>query len=278
MTSTRESSKAKMAARVIEIFEYFDEHNRSARVMDIARRYGRPQSSTSELLLSLVEMGFLYKDARSRRYTPTPRVAILGSSSQPKLLRSSLLLPRIDQLAAHTGHGVALLGTVGTSVQVFRCATGAQWTGSQIQCGATVPLCDSVAGMLLLSTQAVDRYCGLLLRRLNAEAPDDRKFDPVDMLARVRRFGEQGWAAGASGFAPQGDMIAVMLPRSADERPLALAMIYERDRDRDICVPDVLSQINDLVSDCVKTSAGEYGWIGRTPTPARSETPHPVGP
>src|SRR5438093_10206017 len=74
-----EANKAKTARRVIEVLEYFDEQNPHATVMDIVRRYKRPQSSTSELLASLVEMGILYKDAASRSYTPTPRAALLGS-------------------------------------------------------------------------------------------------------------------------------------------------------------------------------------------------------
>src|SRR5262245_41006196 len=79
MVVVREPSKAKTARRVIEVLEYFDEEHRQATVMDIVRRYNRPQSSTSELLASLVDMGILYKDASSRSYTLTPRAAILGS-------------------------------------------------------------------------------------------------------------------------------------------------------------------------------------------------------
>ena len=54
------SNKAKIARRVIEVLEYFDDNHREATVMDIVRRYNRPQSSTSELLSSLVDLGLLY--------------------------------------------------------------------------------------------------------------------------------------------------------------------------------------------------------------------------
>ena len=75
MATVLESNKTKIAKRVIEVFEFFDQGSPSATVMDIVRRYRRPQSSTSELLASLVEMGLLYKDMRSRSYSPTPRLA-----------------------------------------------------------------------------------------------------------------------------------------------------------------------------------------------------------
>jgi hypothetical protein len=65
-----ESNKAKIARRVIEVLEFFDEAHPRATVMDIVRRFNRPQSSTSELLSSLVDLGLLYKDPYSRSYTP----------------------------------------------------------------------------------------------------------------------------------------------------------------------------------------------------------------
>ena len=77
----QESNKAKIAKRVIEVLDFFDDSHPTATVMDIVRRYDRPQSSTSELLSTLVELGILYKDNASRSYTLTPRAAILGTTA-----------------------------------------------------------------------------------------------------------------------------------------------------------------------------------------------------
>ena len=49
----QESNKAKIAKRVIEVLDFFDDSHPTATVMDIVRRYDRPQSSTSELLSTL---------------------------------------------------------------------------------------------------------------------------------------------------------------------------------------------------------------------------------
>ena len=65
-------AKTKIARRVIEVLEYFALGHDRATVMDVARKYGRPQSSTSELLSSMVEMGLLYKEPLARFYAPTP--------------------------------------------------------------------------------------------------------------------------------------------------------------------------------------------------------------
>jgi len=114
-----QSNKARIARRVIEVLEFFDDRHSEATVMDIVRRYDRPQSSTSELLSSLVELGILYKDHRNRSYRPTPRAAMLGGSTQAPIVRDGRLNELMDRLNAQTGLAVALFGLVGVDVQIF---------------------------------------------------------------------------------------------------------------------------------------------------------------
>ena len=248
MATMLASNKTKIAKRVIEVFEFFDEHKRHATVMDIVRRYGRPQSSTSELLASLVEMGFLYKDARSRSYMPTPRAAILGSGAQPNLLRNGQLLAMMERLAAEARQGVALMGMVGTHVQMFSWASGGGAAGADLKAGASEPMSQSVAGLLLLATQGSDLRSGLL-RRLNAEAPSDRKFNHIDMIQRIRTFDSQGYAVGESGFVAASEMCAILLPRDANERPLALGMLY---RPGEADPEDLLRRLRLAVARCIE--------------------------
>src|SRR5882762_11753181 len=158
MTAMLETNKVKIAKRVIEVFEYFDAEHPHATVMDIARRYGRPQSSTSELLSSLVAMGFLYKDRRRRAYTPTARVAMLGACVQPELLRDRTLLSRMDTLAKSANCCVSLLGMVGTHVQIYRWVKTPSWPGKPLASGTAAPLSESVGGMLLLAAQPREYY------------------------------------------------------------------------------------------------------------------------
>lgn len=123
-----ESNKAKIAKRLIEVLEFFDEEHPQATVMDIVRRFDRPQSSTSELLSSLVDLGLRHKDPCSRSYSPTPRAAMLGASVQPQLVRDGRLTDLIDRLSAQTGLGVAVFGMVGLmrtlDDAVSRCLNG----------------------------------------------------------------------------------------------------------------------------------------------------------
>ncbi len=229
MTAIVKRAKAKTAQRVIEVLDFFDEQHRQASVMDIARRYNRPQSSTSELLASLVDMGLLYKDAASRSYTLTPRAAILGSLSQPRLVRDGSLSMLMDDLRGQTGLSVALIGMVGPNAQAFSWKAGLQQRDLGVSyClsgGKQERLSATAAGWLLLSTLPAQRQAGLI-RRLNAEAPDNQKFNPAALTATVQECGRQGFAVGSAGFGLHANITSVLLPSEQDDRPMALGLVH----------------------------------------------------
>lgn len=251
-----ESNKAKIAKRVIEVLEFFDENHPQATVMDIVRRFDRPQSSTSELLSSLVDLGLLHKDPCSRSYSPTPRAAMLGATVQPRLVRDGLLTGLIDRLAAQTGLGVAVFGMVGLKVQVshwragtriFRTAGPAGFCGGQQE-----HLSDSAAGWLMLSTIALPRREGMI-RRLNAEASPDRKFVAPEMSAQIQRCRVEGFATGKAGFGSIADVTAVLLPNMPESQPLAIGFVYEPSDQID--TDNLLRTLNEAVRRCVEEPA-----------------------
>jgi DNA-binding IclR family transcriptional regulator len=250
MASVLEPNKTKIAKRVFEIFEFFCDNGQKATVMDIVRRYGRPQSSTSELLSSLVEMGLLYKDPHSRSYTPTPRIAALGTSAQPEIIRDGGLFTLMDRLAEQTGRSVALFGMVNTHVQVFRLAAGIEPMSHKIAYGASEQISASAAGLLLLSTFAPDQAARMLWR-LNAEAEADEKFDLVTLKDRVAAFRRQGYAVGDAGFSPDLHVAATLLPRSSIRRPLALGVIFRDQEDADTMA--LVAAMNQGIAKCAAT-------------------------
>lgn len=225
-----ESNKAKIAKRVIEVLEFFDEEHPEATVMDIVRRFNRPQSSTSELLSSLVDLGLLYKNPCSRSYAPTPRAAMLGTAVQPGMVRDGRLTGLIDRLSAQTGLGVAVFGMVGLKTQIFNWRAGKRalrTSGRAGFCGGQQEhLSDSAVGWLLLSTVAAPRREGMI-RRLNAEAAPERKFSTSEMSTIAQQCRDQGHASGIAGFGSIADMTAVLLPDQPENQPLAIGLVYE---------------------------------------------------
>ena len=230
MSAAVESNKAKIACRVVEVLEFFDEDHREATVMDIVRRYNRPQSSTSELLSSLVDLGLLYKNSAARSYSPTPRAALLGAAAQPEMIRNGSLTAIIDRLTAQTGLSVGVFGMVGLKAQIVTWRSGAEPPripgSSGISGGLLDLLTDTAVGWLLLSTIAQPRRDGIL-RRLNAEAPADRKFAFAEMSGRVDGCRDRRFATGRAGFASSAQICAVLLSGQPENRPMAIGFVHE---------------------------------------------------
>ncbi len=245
------SNKAKIAKRVIEVLEFFDETHPQATVMDIVRRFDRPQSSTSELLSSLVDVGLLYKDPQSRSYSPTPRAAMLGCAAQPSIVRDGRLTGLIDRLAAQTGLAVAVFGMVGLKVQVYTWREGQRPLRTPnpfaICGGQKEHLTDSAAGRLLLSTIPQGRRESML-RRLNAEACDERKFPFGDMAATLQQSHIDRQVAGRAGFSTNAQVAAVLLPDQRANQPLAIGFIYDTADQFNSAA--LLETLNDAVGRC----------------------------
>ncbi|MDE2405206.1 MAG: helix-turn-helix domain-containing protein [Sphingomonadales bacterium] len=251
------SNKAKIARRVVEVLEYFDDNHREATVMDIVRRYNRPQSSTSELLSSLVELGLLYKDPYSRSYSLAPRAALLGVASQSGIVRDGGLVRLIDRLVAQTGLAVAVYGMVGLNAQIvsWRAASrGSSASTRGLFGGLQDPLYTSAAGWLLLSTIAQPRAEGVV-RRLNAEAPEDRKFSTAMLNQRVQQCRDSGYALGPAGFDTTAETLAVLLPDQGNGHRLAVGFAFGPEAR---VQPEALLEcLRDAVRTCIEPEAAD---------------------
>lgn len=227
MPTVLEPEKVRIASRVVEVLEYFDATHPTATVSDIVRRYGRPQSSTSELLASLCEIGLLFKDPQTRSYRPTPRLSALGTNGQPPGIGDGRLFGFMDRVSRFCRQSVALLGMVGTHVQLFHWSPGPEPLSDEIRRGMSEPLFASAAGLLLLSAIDPERVSPLL-HRLNSEALPQDKFNPRELLERIGNFGRLGHASGPAGFVADAQMTAILLPGIDKKWPLALAFVHEK--------------------------------------------------
>jgi DNA-binding IclR family transcriptional regulator len=211
--------KIKSAQRVLEVLEYFNAERQEGTVMDIARTYGYPQSSTSELLSCLVALGYLHRDLRARTYRPSARVAVLGAWVQPELFRKGSLLPMMDDLANESGATVVLAARIGLGVQYFHTVdpTGAT---SGLKTGDSVALLHSAPGKTLLATAPIDQV-RKLVHRLNAECDEAQRVRADDMLAEIEAVRARGYAIHADG---ETTMVSVLLPQSNADEQLALCI------------------------------------------------------
>ena len=115
----------KSAARVMAIFECFEDVKRPLTISELVRLMGVPQSSMSALMKSLLAQGFVDYDTRARTYTPSVRVGLLGSWLMGGAQNQDNLLGMMQDLNAATGD-TAVLGVLnGVETQYIHVVTEA---------------------------------------------------------------------------------------------------------------------------------------------------------
>jgi DNA-binding IclR family transcriptional regulator len=221
MARMPDAKQIKSARRVLEVLEFFNASRTQATVMDIAREYGYPQSSTSELLGCLVELGFLTRDRVRRTYRPTAKVAVLGSWTHPTLFRRGTLLGLMDDLAQTTGCTVVLGGAVGTGFEYYHVVHGTSEIPHDEGAGI---LTRGAVGRLLLSTR--DRgEIRKVVHRLNSEVDEEHRVRCEDLLAAIDAIERQGYSASPSLARGEGGVIACRLPQQAADEALGLGIV-----------------------------------------------------
>lgn len=218
------NATVKSAARVLEVFEYFDRIRRSATVTEVARALGYPQSSTSVLLRSLVELGYLEQDEGRRSYLPTPRVQLLGSWIEPLLAPGGEILRLMQDLGEQTGETVVLGVPSADAVRYVHVVQGTNAMRLHIGAGTVRPMAISGMGRLFMA-QMDEARVRRIVERYNAELPGD---DGRLNLAAVRRdlasIRAEGYVPSFDRVNPGVGGISVLLPVAPHGLPMAVAV------------------------------------------------------
>ncbi len=182
----------KSVARTCQTLVYFDEVRRPLSVVEVSRKLGYPQSSTSALLKSLVKLGFLTHDAQKKNYFPTERVPLLGSWMNPDLFGEGIIQRLLRTISERTQHVVVLATKNGDEAEYVQVIRPKKSPIHHISLGARRPLGNSGVGRVLMSRFSEEEV-GRLLRKINAyRAPDTPPVDVkafIDSLAETRAKG-----------------------------------------------------------------------------------------
>ncbi|MGP1677679.1 MAG: IclR family transcriptional regulator [Burkholderiales bacterium] len=222
----RSNAVVKSAGRVLQILEFFDEVQRDARVGDIAERLGYPQSSTSVLLKSLTQLGYMDYDAKTRTYLPSPRVALLGSWLAQGPVRDGSLFRLMEELNRETGETVILAARNGIYAQYIRVLHATNEMRMHVPIGSRRLLVWSATGFALLTRSAEDDVRALV-RLTNSEArAGQKRIDPRKTLAGIAQARKRGYSFSRGLVTPGAGLIGMPLPDGVDrrDRPLVIGI------------------------------------------------------
>ncbi|HWX47780.1 MAG TPA: helix-turn-helix domain-containing protein [Roseomonas sp.] len=218
------NSTIKSLRRTLEVLEMFAETHEPATAAAIARRLGYPQSSTSMLLQSLTQLGYLEQVPADRTFRPTLRVMLLGAWLQDRLIGHGSLLRLMDGLRARTGFTVLIGMQQATRVRYILSLLREGTGENEPHAGMARPICRTGMGkalLLPLSDQAVAR----LLRRANAEEANPAfRLGQSAFLEDIRRSRERGWAIGNATVQRGVGVIGMMLPPLPGQPPLSIGL------------------------------------------------------
>jgi len=214
----------KSAGRVLKILELFDVLRREAPVSEVSDLLNFPQSSTSVLLRSMVVMGYLTFNPKTRAFSPTTRVALLGNWINGAMISEGLLTRLLHRVNARTGQGVlvAVRNRIWSEyIHVVQATTPVRLF---IVKGLRRPLIQSGTGLMLLSSLP-DPDIKRIAVRTNAEAaPGKPQCCILTLMEQVEAVRKQGWACTFDTVVKGGGMIAVRLPQVGDEEQLVIGV------------------------------------------------------
>src|SRR5689334_13032681 len=102
--AAKAARRIKSAERTLALLELFSREQRPFTVGRVAEGLKMPQPSVSMLLRNLLELGYLEYDPHRRTFTPSVRVALLGSWIDRRFGDAGAIGERLSELRQAVGH------------------------------------------------------------------------------------------------------------------------------------------------------------------------------
>ena len=219
----------KSAERTLRVFEFFALERRPATAAEIENALGLPQSSTSMLLRSLLDLGYL-EQRPGRLYFPTLRLAVLGHwlEEDPEI---GFFTRKLEQLRDETGETVMIGRQHGWQIKYVQILPSSQEIQFFMPEGAVHPLCTSASGRALLS-RADEAEIDKIVRRHNFEADELARVDREVLQASLETIRRTGVAETSAelGGAKDYHAIAALAPARAGQQQRSIGVAGPRDR------------------------------------------------
>jgi len=202
--------QVKSAARALQVLEYFEQVQRPAGVQEMARALKWPVSSTSVLVKTLCDMGYLNRHPDSQKFAPTMRQPLLGGWIRAGRADGHALAELVSQARRVTGLSAVLSSRHGQHVQYIyvQLAAASNFVSRSPHSGTLRTICRCAAGIALLVHESPDKIA--LLSRATA-ALEERPINLAELMTRVEEARKAGYAWQADSNIPGVGDVAVLL-------------------------------------------------------------------
>jgi len=209
----------KSARRVFEVLELFGRERRPLSLKQVCAAFGYAPSSGAALLKSLVMLGYLDYDRRTRSYFPTMRLAQLGAWVESALFGDGRVLKLMLRLHRETGETVMLATQSDLSAQYMHAVGGAETMA--VPAGTLRPLAISGMGWLLLSRHS-EHEIEKLARRIDVAT--GRRVDRAALKRNITAVRRDGFVFSRHTVRRGTGIIAMLLPDEVHGRVFAIGL------------------------------------------------------
>ena len=204
----------KSALRVMEILEYLRQSD-AATVGEICTALGYPNSSTSMLLKSLIDAGYLDYEPKSRKLRPSFRVGLLGEGVNQTPILSEALKENLRHIHELTGETVLVGLQNGAYVQYVHVLARSASLMRRLPIGKMRLMAYNPLGEVLLAALD-DKRITSILRHNNANWHDDgTRMTEAEQWSGIEKVRSLGYAIGPGRTWPD----AIILARAVKPRP-----------------------------------------------------------
>lgn len=202
--------------RVMQILEYLATIGRPCNFSEISDVLGFPRSTTSMLLRSLVQLGYLDHDLRTRLYQPSLRIALMACAMPRQVSRAQTIQRLAEDLYGEFGETVLFGARHGHAVRYLFVRQGGEGaTPVYFRPGATRPLCACAAGRMLLTLDTEAQVVSVVHRANSERRETDDFVDRRELLRELARCRTDGFSiTSRMGNGVGLIQVAVLLPSS----------------------------------------------------------------
>lgn len=212
----------KSAARVLEIFEMFDEVRRPVSIIEVSEHLGYPHSSTGALLKSLDTLGYLEYDPQTRTFFPSIRISMLGHWIESESLPVRTVQQLMNDLLEATGCTVITAIKSGIHAQYIKVLQGTATIRYHVKPGTRRLLHESTLGRTLLA-QMDDVQALQLIEQCLSQADGDG-VTVQQVMREIGKIRRQGYAFYSGLVVADGTLLAVPLHLDLQGRPAAVGI------------------------------------------------------
>lgn len=206
------STKIKSSQRTLALFEFYSLEQRPLSIKEIADGLEMPQSSTSVLVQSLVELGYLEKDEKARTFYPTLRISLLGSWMGRQHKRAGKLPGLLHEVCKKTGESTILAMRNGIYSQYVIAHPGKTPNTAIVESGQLYPLACCATGWCLLTLESTNNLEKIIRRTVSEAKHDYWRESAKSALENVALTQRQGYAFSKGETVSGLGAIATLLP------------------------------------------------------------------